>query len=164
MFLVNQTPNNYNFKVFYIIEEIKLKNIDINNLSNASIKEFSKYKKEKEVIFFPFSCLEINEIKDIDSEKYGHYKEIHLKYLGKYGDAIKSQLGDKFLNEITNSNFAKELNDFGLIKYNFTLSWIVKEEKKENLNKICFLLENGEDFVGFSGNLIKLYLKKKKSK
>ena len=138
------------------------KEIDINNLSNASIEEYSQIPAEKEVLVFPFSCFEITESKDINDKKYGVYKEIHLKYLGKYGNSIKAQLGDQFLNQITNSEFAKELNDFGLIKYEFTLQWIIKEQKKINFNNIYFLLENNEDFLGVSQNLIIIFSMKTK--
>ena len=96
-------------KVLFKLEEINLKKIDINNLSNASIKEYSKYKGEEEVLVFPFSCFEIVKVEDENDEKYGNYKIIHLNYLGKYGDAFREQLGDKFLNEIMNSKFSSEL-------------------------------------------------------
>ena len=80
-----------------------------------------------------------------------------MRYLGKYGDAIRTQLGNNFLNKITNSELAKELNDFGLIKFNFTSTWMIKEEKEISLKNICFLLENNEDFIGFSDNIIKVF-------
>ena len=139
-----------------VIEEITDKNVDINNLSNASIKEYSKISAEEEVIVFPFSCFEIIKTKD-KKEKDKNYKKIRLRYLGKYGDAIRTQLGNNFLNKITNSELAKELNDFGLIKFNFTSTWMIKEEKEISLKNICFLLENDEDFIGFSDNIIKVF-------
>jgi hypothetical protein len=61
------------------------------------------------------------------------------------------------LNKITNSELAEELNDFGLINFNFTSNWMIKEEKEISLNNICFLLENNEDFIGFSDNIIKIF-------
>ena len=82
----------------------------MNTLSNASIRKCSRNPIEEEVIFFPFFCFEITQAKDKNNGK--PYKEIHLKYLGKYGDAIKTQLGDKFLNKIINSKLSKKLIDF----------------------------------------------------
>ena len=152
--LKNEQKNLYD--VFLVIEEITDKNVDLNNLSNATIKEYSKIPLEEEVIIFPFSCFEI--IETIDKIKNGkNYKEIHLRYLGKYGDAIRTQLGNNFLNKITNSELAEDLNDFGLINFNFTSNWMIKEEKEISLNNICFLLENNEDFIGFSDNIIKIF-------
>jgi len=151
-----KNENNNLYDVMLVIEEITDKNVDINNLSNASIKEYSKISAEEEVIVFPFSCFEIIKTKD-KKEKDKNYKKIRLRYLGKYGDAIRTQLGNNFLNKITNSELAKELNDFGLIKFNFTSTWMIKEEKEISLKNICFLLENNEDFIGFSDNIIKVF-------
>jgi len=157
-FLKRNQKNEKNnlYDVMLVIEEITDKNVDINNLSNASIKEYSKISAEEEVIVFPFSCFEIIKTKD-KKEKDKNYKKIRLRYLGKYGDAIRTQLGNNFLNKITNSELAKELNDFGLIKFNFTSTWMIKEEKEISLKNICFLLENNEDFIGFSDNIIKVF-------
>ena len=151
-----KNENNNLYDVMLVIEEITDKNVDINNLSNASIKEYSKISAEEEVIVFPFSCFEIIKTKD-KKEKDKNYKKIRLRYLGKYGDAIRTQLGNNFLNKITNSELAKELNDFGVIKFNFTSTWMIKEEKEISLKNICFLLENNEDFIGFSDNIIKVF-------
>jgi len=157
-FLKRNQKNEKNnlYDVMLVIEEITDKNVDINNLSNASIKEYSKISAEEEVIVFPFSCFEIIKTKD-KKEKDKNYKKIRLRYLGKYGDAIRTQLGNNFLNKITNSELAKELNDFGVIKFNFTSTWMIKEEKEISLKNICFLLENNEDFIGFSDNIIKVF-------
>ena len=156
-FLIRNQNHERNdaFDGYFIIEEITDKNLDMNCLSNASIKEYSNNSIEDEVLVFPLSCFEITQV--IEKNNGKNYKEIHLNYLGKYSEEIKKKYGDKFLNNIINSEYARELNDFYLINYNFILSWITKEEKKIKLYDICFFLENSEDFVGFLDNKIKIF-------
>ena len=64
---------------------------------------------ENKVIFLPFSAFEIKDIKNT-----GNKYEIKLSYLGKYLDNLKNneKIGG---NNIPNSNFKKEINNFGLI-------------------------------------------------
>ena len=104
-------------------------NLDLNSLSNTSISKYSKFPQEKEVLIFPFSCFEITGVKDNNNE-LGDYKEIYLKYLGKYGEDIQKQLGDKFLNKITKSDFALELINFGLIDSKSTFTGKIIKKKK----------------------------------
>ena len=151
----NINRDNKIFNIFYIVDEISDNNLDLNCLSNTSISEYSKYPIEEEVLIFPFSCFEITKVKDKNNE-YGDYKEIYLKYLGRYGEEIKEHLGDKFLNKISKSDFARELIDYGLIDYKSTFTWKIIEKNKIEINNICFYMENYEDFVGFSDNLIKI--------
>ena len=151
----NSNRDNKIFNIFYIVDEISDNNLDLNYLSNTSISEYSKFPKEEEVLIFPFSCFEITKVKDKNNE-YGDYKEIYLKYLGRYGEEIKEHLGDKFLNKISKSDFAEELIDYGLIDYKWTFTWKIIEKNKIEINNICFYMENYEDFVGFSDNLIKI--------
>ena len=156
----NQIQNNGGndqkiLPVFYKSDKMNDNYIDLNCISNTSISEYSKYPIEEEVLFFPFSCFEITKIKEKENE-CGKYKKIYLKYLGAYGKDIIKQLGDKFLNKISKSDFAGELIDFGLIDYKSTLTWEIIEENKIEIKNICFYLEENEDFVGFSDNLIKI--------
>jgi len=144
------------FNVLYILEKMDIKNIDINNISNASIKEYSRYKSEKEVLIFPFSCFEVIRIGDDEEDKTKDYLKIYLKYLGNYGNLIKEQVGDKLFKEVPRTKFADELTELGIIKYNFTLSWIVKKIGNEDNINFCFLLDNNEDCVTFINNQIKI--------
>jgi hypothetical protein len=133
---------------------MNIENIDINNISNASIKEYSKYKSEEEVLVFPLSCFEVIKIGDEDKTK--DYLEIYLKYLGNYGNLIKEQVGNKLFKEVPRTKFADELIELGIIKYNFILSWTVKKIGDQNRINFCFLLDNNEDFVTFINNQIKI--------
>ena len=82
--------------------------VDKNTLSNADINDFSLY-NESEVLIFPFSCFEVNNIVNSD------IKRITLEYLGKYRDEMKSQL--KNLEEFNiNIKFTELLISIGIIK------------------------------------------------
>ena len=150
-------PSDKNsYCVLYIIEEI------INDrkkmISNSVIEEFSFYPKEKEVLVFPFTCFEIINITEIKESDIKY--EIRLKYLGNYSEYIKEQLGNNFFDKIQISNYSEELMKSGILKIeNFFSTW--KEQKKYEieLDKICFFLENNEDFVCFNYNKICIYNK-----
>ena len=54
----------------------------------ASIKEYSYYKDENEVLFFPFTCFEI---KNLNINKNNSYHIVELNYLGKYENLFKDK-------------------------------------------------------------------------
>ena len=105
------TDNNL-AKVLFILE--KDENLDYNLSTHGDIEKISFFPIEKEVLFFPFSSFEVKEIKEIIKEK--EY-EIKLLYLGKY---LKDIENDKNISingvNIPDSEFKKQLCDFGLIK------------------------------------------------
>ena len=68
----------------YVLYEIEKGNyIDRKNASNSDTQEFSYFKNEKEILFFPFSSFEVGEIKALEYNKKKYY-HIKLYYLGKY--------------------------------------------------------------------------------
>ena len=95
------------------------------NLSkHCDLENLSYFPGEKEVLFFPFSSFEIKDIKEIELKGEKGY-EIKLLYLGKYLKDIENEqniIMDE--NYIPESEFKKQLIDFGLIK----------EEKIERMN------------------------------
>ena len=101
-------------KVLYILE--KDDNINYSLSTHGDIEKISFYKKEKEVLFFPFSSFEIKEIKQIKKDNKVLY-EIRLLYLGKY---IKEIENDKKIveteNKIPNSEFERQIVEIGLIR------------------------------------------------
>ena len=109
----NKTEKNET-KVMFIIE--KDENGEYNLSTHSDIEKISYYPDEREVLFFPFSSFEIKDmkIKNIGKEK-GY--EIKLLYLGKYLEEIENDK-DIIMNEykIPDSEFKKQLTDFGLIK------------------------------------------------
>ena len=123
-FLNDENKNKNLSKVLYILE--KDDNIGYNLSTHADIETISYFPNEKEVLFFPFSSFEIKEIKEINIGKEKGYEiKILLLYLGKYLKEIeknKNIINEE--NKIPESEFKKQLCEFGLIK----------EEKIKNIN------------------------------
>jgi len=110
---LGHTSNNEISPVLYILE--KDNNIDESLLTNVYCGKISAFKKEEEILFLPFSCFEIKDIR----ENLGGY-EINLLYLGKY----EKKLGKIKMDEIIpDSLFKNNLKEFG----------IIEEEKITNL-------------------------------
>jgi hypothetical protein len=66
------------------------------NFSNcASIKEYSYYKDENEVLFFPFTCFEI---KNLYLNENNDYHIVELNYLGNMKIYSKIRLQKNYLN------------------------------------------------------------------
>ncbi len=61
--------------------------LDKKKSTNVNLEKISKFPERKEVLFFPFSCFEVSEIKNEFKFKY-NYIRIKLKYLGKYQKLI----------------------------------------------------------------------------
>ena len=126
-FLNYDIKDNDFFKVLFILE--KDDNIGYNLSTHGDIENISFNAFEKEVLFFPFSSFAIKDIKEKNLGKYKRY-EIKLLYLGKY---LKDIENDENIianeNKIPDSEFKKQLSEFGLIK----------KEKIENINtkSIC---------------------------
>ena len=113
-FLNRARENESLKKVFYILE--KDDNLDYSLSTHGDIENISVFKKEKEVLFFPFSSFELKEIKEIEKNGSQIY-EIKLLYLGKY---IKEIENDKNIveleNKIPDSQFRKQIVEIGLIR------------------------------------------------
>ena len=113
-YLKNKNNNKNLSKVLYILE--KDDNIDYSLATHCDIEKISFYPNEREVLFYPFSSFEIKDIKEINLNGEKIY-EIKLLYLGKY---LKELENNKKLieesNNIPNSEFKKQIIDFGLIK------------------------------------------------
>ena len=120
-FLNSKTKSNNLCKVLFILE--KDNSIDYTLSTHVDFKN--------KALFFPFSCFEIKSIikKDNSNDKY----EIQLSYLGKYLNNLKND--EKiFENQIPDSDFPKEIIDFGLI-----------EEDLKSIN-LKILLKKFEDY------------------
>ena len=108
-FLDREESNENMQKVLFILE--KDENLGNNLATHGDIEKISFYPKEKEVLFFPFSAFEIKS--SIENKKEKRY-DINLKYLGEYLEQIKNIKLDE--SKIPESEFKKQLTDFGLIK------------------------------------------------
>ena len=75
-------------KVLYIIKAGY--NLNNENISNVDIQNISAFGHEQEILFFPFSCFEITNVKPEKDEDSNNYYIINLVYLGKYKTKIKN--------------------------------------------------------------------------
>ena len=143
-------------KVLFILE--KDDNLDFSLSTHADIEKLSVFPKEREVLFFPFSSFEIKDIKELKNDSGEKSYRIRLLYLGKYlkefindegvakGTIIdNSNIKNMFLNKkniVTNTEFEKEIIDFGLVKQekletNDTTKLInIYKENKKKYDKI----------------------------
>ena len=145
-------------KVLFIIENIDDKQIDKNLVTNADIIEFSRFKDEEEVLFFPLSCFEVKEIK-----KENNIQKIKLEYLVKYKNLINNEL--KNIEVINNTEFSNYLINIGAIENDYIRPiWIKKDEIDLKVTDIYFLLDKTTDLVGYKGNLIYIFSIKGKIK
>ena len=104
MFNNKEKLNENNSLVLYQIK--KGTDFDKENASNAYVREFSKYKNEKECLFFPFSSFEVGEIREEEGE-VGKYFHVFLTYLGKYRAKIPEKAEIKKC--IPETSFAQSL-------------------------------------------------------
>ena len=140
-FLKEENNNENISKVLFILE--KDKNMGYNLSTHGDIEKISFYPDEREVLFFPFSSFEINGVKEVNLENEKIY-EINLSYLSKYLKDIKK---DNNLSKIDilipDTEFKKQIEEFGLIKKeeNQTIKVIYNKYKKyekgiKNIDKI----------------------------
>ena len=138
-FLKFGKANKNLLNVLFILE--KDDNMDYNLMTHCDMETVSLYPKEGEVLFFPFSCFEIKDIKEMKIYNEKIY-EIRLLYLGYYIKDIENNNNINFIdNKIPDSEFKKQLFEYGLIK---------KEKEKEE--------KRDSDSI-FSEKLYKNYIK-----
>ena len=114
-----QGKNVENFsRVLYILE--KDYDLDYSLSTHSDISKCSDFEAEKEVLFFPFSSFEIQEVKKTEENNEPYY-EIKLLYLGKYQNKIEN-----LESEIPESEFKTQMKEIGLIP----------EEKMENSKEV----------------------------
>ena len=134
------SENTNNELVSCIFEVNGLEGVEDENefySSNADIKEFSRFPKEDEVLFFPFSSFIITDIEDgveeNDKKQKINVKRITLEYLGKFRKQINKMIQKiniaKLLEEQKKSQFLQEIKEI-MQKH------LEKEETKKNKNKI----------------------------
>ena len=99
-------------KVLFIIENSNNEEIDKKLVTNAYIKEFSRFEDEEEVLFFPLSCFGVKE-----REEKNNVQEITLEYLANYKNLINNEL--KNLEVINNTEFSNYLINIGIIENDY---------------------------------------------
>ena len=130
-----KNPNQDEMRVLYIFE--KKGELDNENATNFIAQDFSSYKKEEEVIFFPYSCFQINSIK-IDKINNLEYCEINLGYIGKYKNQINinQKIPDnEYTKTILSSNVLEKLEmgkESNKDKFDFNIEKYIPPEIKQS--------------------------------
>ena len=185
-FMIKKKPKENEIRVLYIFE--KVEKLDEENATNADIWELSYYKKEREILFFPFSCFEISDVKykemtivdkNNKKNKFGYY-EVHLCYLGKYRSKIDKTIKipeNDFTKTILSSNVLEknEMNkktnknkfDFDINKYippNLKQSYIFATYRItiQDINKKIQIINHNENNKKEIATICEIYLNNKK--
>ena len=161
-FMNKSNPPNNHIKVLFLVQPFNSDTLTnllnheflINEfLSNAYIKEFSKFPSEEEVLFFPFSSFEVTKI----NREFNDHVEITLEYLGKYRQNINIK-PQNILPFFQTSEFGKDILKLNLINYKRRYSWKVDKEiciENGDISSVLYLENN---LILFSvDNIIKLY-------
>ena len=134
------------------------KNINETFNTHADVKNISIYPKEEEILFFPFSCFDLIDIKNI-YERDETVLLIELSYLSKYDARLrnKKNMSKSNLNEsLIDSEFKKEIEKSHLIDKseldNYSISKIINtviKEINEFFWKLTLFLKYSLLFVDF---------------
>ena len=106
-FMYKKNPTEKTIRVLYILKADP--RIDNKNATNADLNGISYFKEEREVLLFPFSIYEVNDV-----IKKNNYYEIYLNYLGKYKELFQFKNQTDLFESIFQSKFVKELQLSGL--------------------------------------------------
>ena len=121
----NDKPIKDVINVLFIIE--KKEELDEENATNFDAREYSYYGDEGEIIFFPFSCFEVVEIKKNNEYKF-EFCEIYLSYIGKYKDKIDTK------EKIPDNNYTQAVLSSQCLEK-------LEMSKESNKNKFEFNME-----------------------
>ena len=120
--------------------------LDENNISNSDIKDYSFYKKESEVLFFPFSSFEIIDEPKIEHKENIKYYSIHLNYLGKYRNKIDKS------EKITETTFTESILKTEILekiemneesqKFDFNIGKYISEDIKKSFILATYEINN----------------------
>ena len=145
--------NEDSIKVLFIV---KPNHIEGEFYTNASLKEFSKFSFEDEVVFFPFSCFEVENIEKDRNNKNQVY--IFLNYLGRYKSKIEEKKPKNFIfKDIPINQYGKDIFEFGLIKYKFSKFWEVNKEIPLEENANCLLVFEKKIILISIGSSLRIY-------
>jgi hypothetical protein len=95
---------------------------------NASISEYSFYKTESEILFFPFSCFEI---KSIEENKDNKDCIITLNYLAKYEIHFKNKKTEDLLRDVPKTNYSVQAFEINIINPKLSFpDWFYNKKPK----------------------------------
>ena len=123
-FMKKKKPTEKEVRVLYILKTEVLNTFEkplINkNATNADLRDISFFEEEREILLFPFSIYEINEIQEKDN-----YYIIYLNILGKYKKNFESKNNSDLIESINQSKYVKMLHSNGLLPIITNLSTVV---------------------------------------
>ena len=101
-FLKNKIPSDKTGRALYILKaESKL---DYTSATNVDLEGISYYEDEREVLLFPYSVYEIDDI-----QKTEKFYKIYLNYIGKYKEIIHLENKPKIIESFKNDIYIKKL-------------------------------------------------------
>ena len=81
-----------------------------------------------------------------------------MKYLGRYGNPIREQLGANFFEYIKKTKFSDDLiKEKITINKDFESSWIIDKEYKNKYKDLSFILDNKKDIIITSTKSITIF-------
>ena len=113
--IINNENRNTLTQVLFIIEGL---NKIIKYLSNCDMEKISDFRKEREILFFPYSSFIVEDIKkstikDFKTNIEIPIREITLSYLGKYKKVILNEIKNiKDIKQFINKEKEKKTNKF----------------------------------------------------
>ena len=140
-FFKNEEKKENHSKIMFILEKDDNEGYDTS--THGDIENISFYPSEKEVLFFPFSAFEIKDINKTIIDKEKGY-EIQLVYLAKY---IKNIKEDKKISKIPESEFKKQICEFGLLekdkveKMDLNVLYTIYKEYEKEIKKNIIVAE-----------------------
>ena len=139
----------------YILNNYPKKDLCI---TNASIKEYSYYKTESEILFFPFSSFEIKKAEIINDNEF----IIELNYLGEYQKIFKGENQKELLKKVPEkSEIAQSVLSTNIIDSNLKLpNWAEELNQESNNIKLILdsLVKEVKEFKGINYDLGKLLI------
>ena len=134
-------------KMKRVIFELKGDNYLITDFNtHADISKLSFFKKEEEVLFFPYSCFELIDIYEINDSGVDFIK-INLNYLSHFDSKLKDKKNLKKINSnksLIDSEFKKEIKKVNLI-----------DEHELDKCTVSSIINNSNVFIHETNELIK---------
>ena len=140
-FMKRKKPSEIEVRVLYILRtdetNDKEKVLMNKNATNADLTDISYFENEKEILLFPFSVYEINDV-----QKEDDFYIIYLNILVKYKENVDFQFKQQseLINAINQSNYIQMLQEKGLLSTISDFSTIVVHfitPDHENFSLVC---------------------------
>ena len=141
-FMQRKNPSYKTVRVLYIlkteVKDSKERMLIYKNATNADLTDISYFENEKEILLFPFSVYEINDV-----QKEDNYYVIYLNILGRYKEHLNFQFKRKsdLIFAINQSNYIRNLQENGLLPIIKDLTTIVLHfmvmDQSANISIVC---------------------------